>query len=36
MVGCVEPLQALQDPARRESIVRRIIGEYPLATLEAP
>ena len=35
MVGRVEPLEALQEPARREPIVRRIIGEYPLATLAA-
>jgi hypothetical protein len=33
MVGGVEPLEALQDPARREPVVRRIIGEYPTATL---
>jgi hypothetical protein len=33
MVGGVEPLEALQDPERREPVVRRIIGEYPAATL---
>jgi hypothetical protein len=33
MVGGVEPLKALQDPERREPVVRRIIGEYPAATL---
>jgi hypothetical protein len=27
--GGVEPLEALQDPERREPVVRRIIGEYP-------
>jgi hypothetical protein len=35
MVGGVEPLEALQDASRRESVVRRIIGEYPDATLAA-
>src|SRR6266850_1920303 len=33
MVGGVEPLEALRDLARREPVVRRIIGEYPTATL---
>jgi RES domain-containing protein len=33
MVGGVGPLEALQDPEHREPIVRRIIGEYPAATL---
>ncbi len=33
MVGDVEPLEALKDPERREPVVRRIIGEYPAATL---
>jgi hypothetical protein len=33
MVGGVEPLEALRDPERREPVVRRIIGEYPAATL---
>jgi hypothetical protein len=33
MIGGVEPLEALQDPARRESVIRRIIDEYPSATL---
>jgi hypothetical protein len=35
MVGGVEPLEALQDPARRDPLVRRIIDEYPSATLAA-
>ena len=34
MVGGVEPLEALQDLERRESVVRRIIAEYPAAALE--
>jgi hypothetical protein len=33
MVGGVGPLEALQDPERREPVVRRIISEYPAATL---
>src|SRR5438477_216645 len=35
MVGGVEPLEALQDPAKREQVVRRIVTEYPAATLAA-
>lgn len=33
MVGGVERLKALQDPERREPVVRRIISEFPAATL---
>jgi hypothetical protein len=33
MVGGVEPLEALQEPERRDPIVRRIITEYPAAVL---
>ena len=33
MIGGIEPLEALQDPARRDPVVRRIIGEYPTAAL---
>jgi hypothetical protein len=35
MVGGVEPLEALQDPSRREPVIRRIVAEYPAATLAA-
>lgn len=33
MVGEVEPLKALQDPTTRDSIVKRIITEFPTVTL---
>jgi hypothetical protein len=29
MLGCVEPLEALQDPVRRGSVIHRILKEYP-------
>jgi hypothetical protein len=29
MVGGVEPLEALQDPVRRDPVIRRIVREYP-------
>lgn len=35
MVGGVEPLEALQDPAQREPVIRRIVAEYPAGTLAA-
>jgi hypothetical protein len=33
MVGGFEPLEALQNPQCRELVVRRIVSEYPAATL---
>lgn len=33
MMGNVEPLKALQDPASRGSIIKRILDEYPTITL---
>lgn len=33
MIGEVEPLKALQDPATRPAIIRRIAAEYPVVTL---
>jgi hypothetical protein len=33
MVGYDEPLEALQDPQRRASAIRRIVSEYPPLTL---
>jgi len=35
MVGGVEPLEALQDPAQREPVIRRIVAEHPAGTLAA-
>lgn len=29
MIGGVNPLEALQDPVRRDEVIRRIVGEYP-------
>ena len=33
MVGKVEPLKALQDPARRQQIIDRVLTEYPATVL---
>lgn len=30
MIGCIEPLKALQDSARRDEIIQRILSEYPV------
>jgi hypothetical protein len=35
MVGEVEPLKALQDPATRQTIINRVLNEYPEVTLSA-
>jgi hypothetical protein len=29
MVGCIEPLEALQNPAQRDAVIERILADYP-------
>lgn len=33
MVGCVTPLEKLQDPAERSAVIERVLTEYPMAEL---